>query len=620
MFANSKNLCKKRKQDQNCSENDECVCMPFQLSSFDFPPIWKELHLKNQLCDGIVHCDDGTEFKIHRAILAAASPYFRALFTNSINRGQPEVHEANVSVPSEIFTLLLDFAYTGEILINSSNVENLLKFADRYEILGVVQLCCSYLLEEMCSTNCLGILNFASQYFCNDLVIRGQRFVKYNFTKVLLESSEFVYLDKNELAEIITDDELNIKSEEIVFDAVIKWINFSPENRKIHFFDLLKCVRIGTMSQNCLASIAKHPFIEEKPECKEYIAGIVAATDSMVCTGDVDISNIIFRPRLCHDVLFAIGGWSTGSPTNFVETYDVRANRWLLSSDTDSMPRAYHGLCELNGIIYVIGGFDGNQYFNTVRRFDPVNHTWNECACMYHHRCYVSAVTFQNKIYALGGYNGRTRMNTAERYDPVKNQWEIIPPMQKPRSDASAVVLNDKIYIVGGFNGQEVMRSAEVFNIKTNQWTYIPEMISARSGVSLVVFNNTLYALGGFNGYQRLRSGEKFIPGETSWWTEIPEMITPRSNFATVVLDDHIYVIGGFNDNFVSGFSTMNLVEYYNPKTNGWSEAPPMNLNRSALRACVISGLPNAKEYSILGRSQEEWEERAEADTTQFDQ
>ncbi|XP_008198985.2 kelch-like protein 10 isoform X1 [Tribolium castaneum] len=610
-LTNSKKSCKKRKQ-QNCRKNDKCVCMPMQLSTFEFPRIWKELRLKNQLCDGIVRCADGTEFKIHRAILSAASPYFRALFTNSINRGQPETYEANVSIPGKIFALLLDFAYTGTCSINSSNVENLLKFADRYEILGVVQMCCRYLLDELSPTNCLGILHFANQYFCSDLVKRGQRYVKHNFAKVLGESSEFVHLDKNELKEIISDDELNIKHEEIVFDAIMKWINFCPNSRKIHFFELLRCVRFGNMLRENILIISNHQFVEEKSECKEYMEKVVAQTELAAYPGKIDVNNILFRPRISYDVLFAIGGWSAGSPTNFVETYDIRADRWLLSSDTDSFPRAYHGLCTLNGIIYVIGGFDGNQYFNTVRRFDPVNHTWSECACMYHHRCYVSVVMADNKIYAMGGYNGRSRMNTAEKYDPSKNQWEMIPPMQKQRSDASAATLNEKIYIVGGFNGQEVMRSAEVFDIKTNQWSYIPQMISARSGVSLVVYDNTLYALGGFNGYVRLTSGEKYVPGESPWWTEISEMMTPRSNFATVILDDYIYVIGGFNDNFVSGSSTINFVEYYDPEADDWYDASPMNLNRSALSACVISGLPNTEDYSILGRSQQEWGQGAE--------
>lgn len=98
------------------------------------------------------------------------------------------------------------------------------------------------------------------------------------------------------------------------------------------------------------------------------------------------IHETIYQPRVPYDIVFAIGGWSAGSPTNFVETYDVRANCWLLSSDTDTTPRAYHGLCTLRGLIYIIGGFDGNEHFNTVRCFNPENHTWKECACMYYPR------------------------------------------------------------------------------------------------------------------------------------------------------------------------------------------------------------------------------------------
>lgn len=163
---------------------------------------------------------------------------------------------------------------------------------------------------------------------------------------------------------------------------------------------------------------------------------------------EIECSQSTFtKPRIPYDILFAIGGWSAGSPTNFVETYDVRADCWLLSTDTDSVPRAYHGLCTLKGLIYMIGGFDGNEHFNTVRCFNPVNHTWKECACMYYPRCYVSVVMHEGKIYAMGGYNGRIRMNSVERYDPDANQWELITPMLRQRSDASAAALEDKVII-----------------------------------------------------------------------------------------------------------------------------------------------------------------------------
>ncbi|KAI4486744.1 hypothetical protein M0804_006114 [Polistes exclamans] len=198
-------------------------------------------------------------------------------------------------------------------------------------------------------------------------------------------------------------------------------------------------------------------------------------------------------------------------------------------------------------------------------------------------------------------------MNSAERYEPQKNQWEMISSMNRQRSDASAAALNNKIYIVGGFNGQEILDSAEVYDLESNQWSYIRSMISPRSGVSLVAFRDSLYALGGFNGFIRLSSGEgeRYSPNNSENWQEVTEMFSPRSNFATVILDDMIFVIGGFNDQvivFFSGTTTIAYVECYDADNNEWYDASPMNLNRSALSACVISGLSNARDYSYLSK------------------
>lgn len=34
-------------------------------------------------------------------------------------------------------------------------------------------------------------------------------------------------------------------------------------------------------------------------------------------------------PRIPHEVMFAIGGWSGGNSTNAIESYDSRADRWI---------------------------------------------------------------------------------------------------------------------------------------------------------------------------------------------------------------------------------------------------------------------------------------------------
>lgn len=57
---------------------------------------------------------------------------------------------------------------------------------------------------------------------------------------------------------------------------------------------------------------------------------------------------------------------------------------WAQSVDCISIlgPRAYHGTSTINHIIYVIGGFDGVEYFNSVRSFNPMTKDWKEKAPM----------------------------------------------------------------------------------------------------------------------------------------------------------------------------------------------------------------------------------------------
>ena len=42
------------------------------------------------------------------------------------------------------------------------------------------------------------------------------------------------------------------------------------------------------------------------------------------------------KPRMPHEVLFVIGGWSGGSSTDIIETYDTRADQWLVCRPIDS--------------------------------------------------------------------------------------------------------------------------------------------------------------------------------------------------------------------------------------------------------------------------------------------
>ncbi|KAL3170222.1 hypothetical protein MRX96_015265 [Rhipicephalus microplus] len=61
-------------------------------------------------------------------------------------------------------------------------------------------------------------------------------------------------------------------------------------------------------------------------------------------------------------------------------------------------------------------------------------------------RCYVSVAVLDGKIYAMGGYDGEQRTNTAERYDPATNTSSLIANMKDRRSDACATMVDAKVH------------------------------------------------------------------------------------------------------------------------------------------------------------------------------
>ncbi|SPP85554.1 blast:Kelch-like protein 10 [Drosophila guanche] len=397
---------------------------------------------------------------------------------------------------------------------------------------------------------------------------------------------------------IISDDELNTREEDYVWKMCVKWIDRDPESRKKHVAHLMTGVRLGLMTPKCfMEEVKEHPYVLQCAEAKPLIVDTFKFINFLYVPFNMPFqpkltTPPLAMPRLPHEVIFAIGGWSGGTSKACIETYDTRADRWVnIHAEDPAGPRAYHGTAVIGFKIYSIGGYDGVEYFNTCRVFDAVKKKWSEVAPMHCRRCYVSVAELNGMIYAIGGYDGHNRLNTVERYNPKTNQWTVIPPMNMQRSDASACTLKGRIFATGGFNGQECLDSAEFYDPTTNVWTRIANMNHRRSGVSCVAFKGQLYVIGGFNGTARLATGERYDMASQTWHS-IREMNHSRSNFGLEIIDDMIFAIGGFN-----GVSTISHTECYVAETDEWMEATDMNIVRSALSANNVAGLPNKRDY-----------------------
>ncbi|XP_046894805.1 kelch-like protein 10 [Hypomesus transpacificus] len=491
--------------------------------------------------------------------------------------------------------LIVEYAYTRSVPVTAENVEQLLATADQFSVLGIVRACCEFLEAQLCLENCIGICKFAEFYSCPELKHRAYLFILHHFEEMVRSSEEFLELSLPQLCDIIEKDDLNVKQEDVVFEAILHWIGHASQQRKGFIPVLLPKVRMALMTADYfMNNVKNNPLVKDNDDCKPIIINALKAMYDLNMNGpsNSDFRNPLTRPRLPYAILLAIGGWSGGSPTNAIEAYDARADRWVNVTKEEESPRAYHGAAYLNGFVYCVGGFDSVDYFNSVRKFNPVTCTWHQVAPMHSRRCYVSVAVLGGCIYAMGGFDGYVRLNTAECYEPDTNQWTMIAPMHEQRSDASATTLHDKVYMCGGFNGNECLFTAECYSCSTNQWTLIAPMRSRRSGVGIIAYGKQVYAVGGFDGANRLRNAEAYNPMTNAWRT-VPTMFNPRSNFGIEVVDDLLFVVGGFN-----GFTTTFNVECYDAKTDEWYDAHDMGVFRSALSCCVVHGLPNVTHYA----------------------
>ncbi|XP_053476799.1 kelch-like protein 10 isoform X3 [Ictalurus furcatus] len=501
--------------------------------------VLNEMRLKEELCDVVFRVDE-VEFKAHKIILFARCPYFRRWSSSD----QTVYTFTNVS--PDIMELIIHYIYNQDIRVTTDNVQAVLVMANYLLMRDLVHVCYDFLKAHLSPENCLGIWQYADTHSFSELQDQAYAYTLHHFEDVVRSPfSKFLELNMEQLGGILERDELNVKQEKTAFQAIIKWIAHEPDVRMRHIANLLLKVRLALIDQEYfLENIKTHPLVSSSLECQPIITRTMKTMFYINRVGhNTGCPDPFARPRLPYSILFAISGFGGASPTNVVETYNSRMDSWMCISSREERARAFHGTVFLDGFVYVVGGVDIKESFNTASKFNPLDGTWNEVAPMHFRRCFVSVAMLDGYIYAMGGFDGEEWLNTAERYQPSTNQWSLIPSMHEVRSDASATTLLGKI---GGFDGAHHLRSVEAYNPRTNSWRMLASMF-----------------------YK-------------------------RSNFGVEVMDGRLYVVGGYS----SEGTTCNC-EYYDEESNDWFHVQDMNIFRSALSCCVISGLPNVTDYTI---------------------
>ncbi|XP_040189425.1 kelch-like protein 28 isoform X2 [Rana temporaria] len=543
------------------------------------------LRQHHELCDIVLQVGD-VKIHAHKVVLASISPYFKAMFTGNLSEKENTQVEFQC-VDEAALQAIIEYAYTGTVFISQETVESLLPAANLLQIKLVLKECCAFLESQLDVGNCIGISRFAETYGCHELYLAANKFICQNFEDVC-QTEEFFELTNSELHEIVSNDCLNVVSEESVFYALEAWIKYDVQERQKFLSQLLHCVRLPLLSVKFLTRLyeANH-LIRDDHTCKHLLNE--ALKYHFMPEHRLSHQTVLkTQPRCAPKVLCAVGG-KAGLFTclESMEMYFPQDDSWIGLAPL-STPRYEFGLCTLDQKVYVVGGIATSaggivthmrqsismrKHESSVECWDPVTNTWTSLGRMNECRSTLGTVVLAGELYALGGYNGQSCLQSVEKYIPKAKEWQPVAPMIKTRSCFAGAVLDGMIYAIGGY-GPAHMNSVERYDPAKDSWEMVAPMADKRINFGVSVMLGFIFVVGGHNGVSHLSSIERYDPHQNQW-TVCRPMTEPRTGVGAAVIDNYLYVVGGH-----SGATYLNTVQKYDPISDTWSDSAGMAYSR----------------------------------------
>lgn len=270
---------------------------------------------------------------------------------------------------------------------------------------------------------------------------------------------------------------------------------------------------------------------------------------------------------------------------------------WEALTDVGSGPIQEHGVAELNGAIYNIGGIDRLlQTVPTVSRYNLTTREWRTAKEMPTGIHHPNVASVGGRIYVLGGLEtlAFSDLDVAYVYDPSADEWSEITPMgpNATRGASGVAVVDKQIYIIGGMRETKAVTMLSMYDITTDEWNHMLPPIPGLPRDHLIgaAIDGKVFSVAG-RDTQVLKVTDELLmyDPQTREWVEKSPLPTARAGIAGGVVDGRIVVVGGEgNVEFESG--VFNEVEIYDPEKDEWIDAGEMAVPRHGMGAASVNG------------------------------
>ncbi|XP_047335079.1 BTB/POZ domain-containing protein POB1-like [Impatiens glandulifera] len=237
------------------NEDDETVAMAEELASGDEASNSNDSNGSRD-CSTVVRVQS---LYISSPILAAKSPFFYKLFSNGMKESEQRSVSIRIHTSEEAALMeLLNFMYSNTLTTTAAPaLLDVLMAADKFEVASCMRYCSKLLRNlPMTSESALLYLDLPSSVLMADavqpLTDAAKQFLAARYKDVTKYQDEVMNLPLSGLEAILSSDDLQVASEDTVYDFVLKWARAQypklEDRREVLGSTLARCIRFPFMT------------------------------------------------------------------------------------------------------------------------------------------------------------------------------------------------------------------------------------------------------------------------------------------------------------------------------------------------------------------------------------
>ena len=422
--------------------------------------------------------------------------------------------------------------------------------------------------------NCVGMYQFADRYNLSRLMKRARDVVLSKFPYVSRQV-EFLRLDEETLVDFISSDDLHVTSEDLVYDAVVRWILKPGQAQYSAPQRVLAHVRFPFMKSSTLLHICRaYPFIEWR-DCLNYVIDALAFKQD---PAEVHVvAEPMYRKRTFYedvDTFYIIAGVDNAKEVQTAiyssDAFDRGTTKeWKKTSNCMPYNLWRFGWCSSGRYIYTTGGERAHEQQQTCLMYDTLSGTFSFFTELPFGMSSHACAKVKDCIYLIGGHV-ETEPFVTDRVMQYKSvtkhdgEWRSVAPLPTSTKRSLAIGFHGKLYVFGGIDCNDIDTvRCFCYDPTMNEWFMLSDMPLAPRCAACVVINKDIYVIGGYG-----RHCLKYIPATDTWYTR-SRPNHQRGLCAAAAYNSRIYLTGG-RDEFGE---TTDTIEIYDPVANNWCDS-----------------------------------------------